>query len=203
MCYNYLQNICCLIDLSERIIIMHLSEKTIKSETIYEGKIITVKKDEAELENGATALRELVVHNGGVCVVPVNDKGEVLLVKQFRYPFKEVLIEVPAGKLEDAEEHREAGLRELREETGAVCSDFEYMGVMYPSVAYLSEKIHMYLATGLSFEEQELDIDEFLDVFAVKLDDAVDMVMRNEIKDGKTQTALLMAYNMLKKNTDR
>jgi ADP-ribose pyrophosphatase len=182
---------------------MHLLEKTIKSQTIYEGKIITVKKDEAELENGTTATRELVVHNGGVCIVPINEKGEVLLVKQFRYPFKEVLIEIPAGKLEADESHREAGLRELKEETGAVCKKFEYIGVMYPSVAYLSEKIHMYIAYDLSFEEQNLDSDEFLDVFAVKLEDAVDMVMKNEIKDGKTQTALLMAYNIIKKNTDR
>ena len=178
---------------------MHLQEKTIKSEIIYEGVIITVKKDQAELENGAVVTRELVVHNGGVCVVPVNRNDEVLLVKQFRYPFQQALLELPAGKLEKGEDHYSAGLRELKEETGAVCEKFEYLGVSYPSVAYLSEKIHMYLATGLSFEQQNLDSDEFLDVITMKLEDAVEMVMKNEIRDGKTQTALLMAYNKLKK----
>ena len=108
-----------------------------------------------------------------------------------------MLTEVPAGKLEFGENHRDAGLRELKEETGAECENFEYLGVMYPSVAYLTEKIHMYLATGLKFDKQSLDEDEFLDVIKVKLSDAVDMVLNGEIKDGKTQTALLLAARKL------
>ncbi|MBQ2824106.1 MAG: NUDIX hydrolase [Oscillospiraceae bacterium] len=178
---------------------MHLQEKTVSEEVIFEGRIIRVQKDTAELENGTLATRELVVHSGGVCVVPVDEEGNVYLVKQFRYPFKEVLTEIPAGKLEVGEDHRAAGLRELKEETGAVCSSFEYLGVMYPSVAYLTEKIHMYLATGLEFSEQDLDEDEFLDVIKMKLTDAVDMVLKGEIKDGKTQTALLLAARKLGK----
>ncbi len=176
---------------------MHLQEKTISEEVIFEGRIIKVQKDMAELENGAAVSRELVIHSGGVCVVPIDEEGNVYLVKQFRYPFKEVLTEVPAGKLEVGEDHREAGLRELKEEIGAKCESFEYLGVMYPSVAYLTEKIHMYLATGLEFSEQDLDEDEFLDVFKMKLEDAVNMVLNGEIKDGKTQTALLLAAKKL------
>ncbi len=178
---------------------MHLFEKTVTSELIFDGKIITVKKDTAELENGEIVNRELVVHPGGVCVVPINENGEVLMVKQFRYPFKEALVEIPAGKLEVGEDHREAGLRELREETGAVCEKFEYLGVCYPSVAYLTEKIHMYLATGLTFENQDLDDDEFLDVIKIKLEDAVEMVMNNELPDAKTQCAILKAARILGK----
>ena len=178
---------------------MHLFEKTVESELIFDGKIITVKKDKAELENGEIVNRELVVHPGGVCVVPINENGEVLMVKQFRYPFKEALTEIPAGKLEIGEDHREAGLRELREETGAVCENFEYLGVCYPSVAYLTEKIHMYLATGLTFENQDLDDDEFLDVIKIKLEDAVEMVMNNELPDAKTQCAILKAARILGK----
>lgn len=202
MCYNILkQNICCAIlhIFPRRRIAMHLFEKTVTSELIFDGKIITVKKDTAELENGEIVNRELVVHPGGVCVVPINEKGEVLMVKQFRYPFKEALMEVPAGKLEFGEDHREAGLRELREETGAVCEKFEYLGVCYPSVAYLTEKIHMYLATGLTFENQDLDDDEFLDVIKIKLEDAVEMVMNNELPDAKTQCAILKAARILGK----
>ena len=176
---------------------MHLQEKTVGTEPIFDGKIIKVQRDRAELENGAVVTRELVIHPGGVCIVPVNENGEVYLVKQFRYPFQEVLTEIPAGKLEFGENHRDAGLRELKEETGAECENFEYLGVMYPSVAYLTEKIHMYLATGLKFDKQSLDEDEFLDVIKVKLSDAVDMVLNGEIKDGKTQTALLLAARKL------
>ena len=178
---------------------MHLFEKTVESELIFDGKIITVKKDKAELENGEIVNRELVIHPGGVCVVPINENGEVLMVKQFRYPFQEALVEVPAGKLEFGEDHREAGLRELREETGAVCEKFEYLGVCYPSVAYLTEKIHMYLATGLTFENQDLDDDEVLDVIKIKLEDAVEMVMNNELPDAKTQCAILKAARILGK----
>lgn len=177
---------------------MHLFEKTVASETIYDGKIITVKKDKAELENGEIVTRELVTHPGGVCVVAINENDEILLVKQFRYPFQEALLELPAGKLEKGEDHRLAGIRELKEETGAECENFEYLGVNYPSVAYLNEKIYMYLATGLTFSSQNLDDDEFLDVVKIKLDDAVKMVMNNEINDGKTQIAVLKAYLLLK-----
>ena len=178
---------------------MHLFEKTVSSDLIFDGKIITVKKDTAELENGEVVNRELVVHPGGVCVVPVTENGEVLMVKQFRYPFQTVLTELPAGKLEIGEDHREAGLRELKEETGAVCEKFEYLGVCYPSVAYLTEKIHMYMATGLTFEQQHLDDDEFLDVIKVKLEDAVEMVMNGELPDAKTQCAILKAARLLGK----
>lgn len=176
---------------------MHLQEKTVETQPIFDGRIIKVRKDKAELENGSIVTRELVIHPGGVCVVPVNEKGEVYLVKQFRYPFGEVLTEIPAGKLEVGEDHRSAGLRELKEEVGAECESFEYLGVMYPSVAYLTEKIHMYLATGLTFGEQSLDEDEFLDVEKMPLSKAVEMVLNGEIKDGKTQTALLLAAKKL------
>ena len=178
---------------------MHLSEKTVEKETVFEGKIITVRKDKAELENGVIADRELVIHPGGVCVVPLTKEGKVIMVRQFRYAFGEPLLEIPAGKLEIGEDHREAGLRELREETGAVCGSFEYLGVCYPSVAYLTEKIHMYLARDLTFGETDPDDDEFIDVMEIPLDEAVKMVMDGSIPDAKTQLALLKAKMMIGK----
>ena len=198
MCYN-VKNRTFVVQLLNGGFNMHLFEKTVSSELIFDGKIITVKKDSAELENGEVVNRELVVHPGGVCVVPITDEGEILMVKQFRYPFQEVLTELPAGKLEFGEDHREAGLRELREETGMVCEKFEYLGVCYPSVAYLTEKIHMYLATGLTYQSQSLDEDEFLDVIKVKLEDAVQMVMDGKLPDAKTQCAVLKAARILGK----
>ena len=158
---------------------MVLIEERLSSETIYNGKIIDVYREMARLPNGEEAVRELVCHSGGVCIVPLSNRGGVnyvTMVKQFRYPFKEVLLEIPAGKLEPDEDHRAAGLRELSEETGATPKEFIYLGVTYPSVAYLDEKIHMYLATDLTFDKQNLDSDEFLDVYEIPFEDALKMV---------------------------
>ena len=176
---------------------MHLQEKTTGSETVYEGKIFTVTHDIAELENGAEAVRDVILHNGGVCVIPVTNENEIFLVKQFRYPFREVTAEVPAGKLEKGESHAECGKRELLEETGCTCTEYAYLGEMYPTPAYNSEITHIYLARGLNFEKQNLDDDEFLDVEKIPLSEAVQLVMDGKLKDGKTQIAILKAARIL------
>ncbi len=176
---------------------MHLEEKTIKSDVIYEGPIFTITHDTAELENGRTAVRDVLLHHGGVCVIPVNDNGEIYLVKQFRYPFRRVTVEVPAGKLEKGESHAECGKRELLEETGFTCREYTYLGEMLPTPAYNSEITHIYLARGLEFSKQSPDEDEFLDVVTMPLAKAVEMVMNGEITDGKTQVAVLKAARIL------
>lgn len=176
---------------------MHLSEKALTSEKIYEGKILSVTRDTVELENGEKAYREVVHHSGGVCVVPLCDNGDVMLVKQFRYPFSDVLLEVPAGKREQGEDPLECGIRELKEEVGAAAEKIIPLGKLYPTVAYDTEVIYMYLATGLSFSEQKLDEDEFLDVVRIPLSKAVEMVMEDKIPDSKTQLALIKASLML------
>lgn len=172
---------------------MHLFEKKIASEPLYDGKILKLRKDTVELENGETAFREVVEHSGGVCVLPLTEDGQVLLVRQFRYAFGEVLLEVPAGKLNPGEDHRECGLRELLEETGVIPSSFEYMGVLYPTTAYLTEIIHMYIAKGLQFAEQNLDADEFLDVVKLPFEEALEKILTGEMKDSKTQILLMKA----------
>lgn len=176
---------------------MHLEEKTLSSETIYEGVIFTVKKDSAELENGTVARRDIILHSGGVCVIPVTENNEIFMVKQYRYPFHEITCEVPAGKLNYGENHAECGRRELLEETGCTCSEYIYLGEMYPTPAYNSEITHMYLAKGLEYKKQNLDEDEFLDVVKIPLEKAIQMVMNNEIKDGKTQLVILKASRLL------
>lgn len=173
---------------------MVLNEKTLSVEQIFKGKILDVTVEKVELENGHNSVREVVHHNGGVCVVPIDDEGNVYFVKQFRYPFKTVLLEVPAGKLEKGEDHRECGIRELKEEIGAEADKVEYLGCIYPTVAYDTEIIHMYMATGLKFGEQHLDEGEFIDVVKMPLERAYEMVMANEIPDAKSQTAILKAY---------
>ncbi|MDE5771432.1 MAG: NUDIX hydrolase [Ruminococcus sp.] len=176
---------------------MHLQEKTISSSTVYEGKIFTVTCDTAELENGQTAIRNVILHSGGVCVIPITENNEIFMVKQFRYPFQEITAEIPAGKLEKGESHHDCGKRELLEETGCTCTEYIYLGEIYPTPAYNTEVIHVYLAKGLAYEKQCLDADEFLDVEKIPLADAVKLVMDGKIKDGKTQIAVLKAARIL------
>lgn len=176
---------------------MHLEEKTLTSEQKFDGKVVKLYVDTAELENGEVVNREVIRHPGGVCVLPLDENGNVLFVRQFRYPHQQVLLEIPAGKLEYGEKHYDCGLRELKEETGCTCDSYEYLGSLIPTPAYCGEVIHMYLARGLHYGEQKLDFDEFLDVTRIPLDKAVEMVMNNEIADSKTQIALLKAKILL------
>ncbi|MDE5946043.1 MAG: NUDIX hydrolase [Oscillospiraceae bacterium] len=176
---------------------MHLEEKTVSSKTIYEGIIFTVKKDIAQLEDGSQAHRDVIIHSGGVCVIPVTDDNEIFMVRQFRYPFQTVTYEVPAGKLNLNENHAECGRRELLEETGVTCKEYIYLGEMYPTPAYNSEITHMYLAKGLEYKSQKLDEGEFLDVIKIPISKAIEMVMNNDIKDGKTQLIILKASRLL------
>ncbi|MGN0635636.1 MAG: NUDIX hydrolase [Acutalibacteraceae bacterium] len=170
---------------------MELFEKTLKQEYKYEGKILNLRVDKAELPNGRECTREVVEHNGGVTVAALTDENELLFVRQFRYPYGEVVLELPAGKLEKGEDPFAAGVRELEEETGAVASKYIDLGKFYPSPGYCGEVIHLYGATGLSFTSQNLDADEFLNVEKIPLSKAVEMVLNNEIPDGKTQAAVL------------
>lgn len=170
---------------------MELLEKTLEQEYKYNGRIINLRVDKAELPNGSEAIREVVEHNGGVTIAALTDEGELLFVRQFRYPYSEVVLELPAGKLEKDEDTFRAGIRELREETGAVASKYIDLGKFYPSPGYCGEIIHLYGATGITFQEQKLDEDEFLNVERIPLSAAVEMVLNNEIPDGKTQAAVL------------
>ena len=176
---------------------MHLEEKTLSSEQKFDGKIVKLFVDQVELENGEKAVREVIKHPGGVCILPLDEDNNVLMVRQFRYPPHKVLLEIPAGKMEYGEDHRQCGLRELKEETGCTCDEFTYLGNLIPTPAYDNEVIHMYLARGLHSGSQELDEDEFLDVEKIPLDNAVEMVMKNEINDAKTQIAILKTKMLL------
>lgn len=180
---------------------MKLEEKRISGETLYEGKIIDLVKDTVCLPDGGQSIREVVVHHGGVCVAALTEKNEVFLVSQFRYPNSGVLTEVPAGKLEKGEKPFDAIKRELKEEVGAEAENFYFMGTFNPTPAYCSEIIYLYAATGLTFGEQELDEDEFLNVEKMPLEDAVKKVLNGEITDGKTQALLLKTFMHLKDET--
>lgn len=171
---------------------MNLSEKQLSKEYIFNGRVINLRRDTALLPNGKTAIREVIEHNGGVCVAALTDNDEVLMVRQFRYPYFEIVPEIPAGKRDSKDEDPlSCGMRELREETGAVAERFIPLGELYPTPGYCGEIIWMYAATGLTFGEQDTDEDEFLSVERVPLEKAVEMILNGEIKDAKTQTAIL------------
>jgi ADP-ribose pyrophosphatase len=175
---------------------MDLTEKQISYEYKFQGKIVNLRVDDALLPNGTTAKREIVEHNGGVCVAPLDSEYNLYFVKQFRYPYMEVVTELPAGKLEKGEDPFEAGKRELKEETGATAKNYVDLGKLYPTPGYCGEIIHMYLATDLEFGEQSPDEDEFLEVYKISLEKAVEMVMNGELRDSKTQTMVLKIYVM-------
>ena len=178
-----------------------LTEKMVSSKRIYEGRILDVYCDDILLPNGHTSVREYIKHVGAACVIPVDDDGNVIIEKQFRYPFNKILTEIPAGKLDSKKEpHLEAALRELREETGYSAEKMIYLGEYYPACAYSDEVIHMYLAAGLIKGDASPDEDEFVEIGRMPLDELVNEVMKGNIPDGKTQTAILKAYLYLKNN---
>ena len=172
---------------------MQLEEKTLSSETIYNGRVVHLVKDKVLLPNGKEAVREMVKHPGGVCVLAITDNNNVVMVKQFRYAQKTVLLEIPAGKLEYGEDPRTCGIRELKEETGYEADSFEFFTKMIPTGAYVGEVIHIFIAQGLRKTGQKLDEDEFLEVLEIPFVEAVKMALDGEIPDAKTQIALLKA----------
>lgn len=179
---------------------MELEEKTLSSRLIFDGQVVHLYEDQVSLPGGGVGIREYVKHIGAVCVLALTDENEVIMERQFRYPFDRVLIEIPAGKLDRADEDlREAALRELREETGITPTEITFIGDFLGSPAILGERIAMFFARGLSYGEQKLDDDEFLDVFRMPLNEAVEKVISGEIADGKTQVAVLKVHAMLQK----
>jgi len=180
--------------------IKDLTETQVSSKDIFKGFILDVKVDEIKQPDGNIGTRELIRHIGAVCVVPVTNDGKIIMEKQYRYPIAQVIVEIPAGKLDAADEDRlEAAQRELREETGYTADEWIDMGLYYPAPAYSDEKITMYLAKGLHKGETDLDDDEFIEVIEVPIEDLVKDIMDGNLTDGKTQVAILKAARLLGK----
>ena len=167
------------------------TEAMLESKEIFNGRVIRVTLDKVQLEDGTTSTREVVHHHGGACVLPVDDDGNVTMVRQFRYALGEELWELPAGKLEAGEDPFEAAKRELSEECGLTADTYTELGVVYPTVGYDSERIYLWAAEGLHTVDQHLDAGEFLDVVKMPFAQALGLVMDGTIKDSKTQIALL------------
>lgn len=168
-------------------------EKIISEQEVFAGKVFRVGLRDVVLENGEQSKREVVYHNGGVAVLPIDEQGNVYFVRQYRSAFEREVLEIPAGKLEKGENHLEAGKRELQEETGFTAKEFIYLGEYWPTVGYCSERIYLYLAKGLTAGETNFDSDEFITTEKMPYNQMYKMCMDNEIRDGKTQIAVLKA----------
>lgn len=171
-------------------------EKQLSSDIVYNGKILNLKVDKVELQNGRVTTREVVGHSGAVGVVAI-DGDSIILVRQFRYPFGREMLEIPAGKLEKDEDPLLCAARELSEETGYTASEFTYLGDFYPSAAYCEEIIHIYLASGLHAGDAHPDEGEFIDTVKLPIADLTAMIMDNSIHDAKTIIGVLKAIKYL------
>ncbi|MDE8732072.1 NUDIX hydrolase [Eubacteriales bacterium DFI.9.88] len=176
---------------------MVFEEKKISSERIYEGAILNLRKDTVTAPKGK-AYREIVEHNGAVAIVPITKDGKLVMVKQFRYPTGKVILEVPAGKIDQGEtDPLLTAKRELKEETGYTAQNLHYLGKLNPSVAYTEEVIHLYAATGLTPGETSFDDDEALDIVEYDFQEAYQMAASGKLVDAKTIAAIFMAKEQL------
>ena len=159
---------------------------------IYEGRIIDLNIETAIMPDGRKVDLEIVRHPGGACALPLHDNGDVTLIRQFRHAADGVIWEVPAGRLEVGEGAKDCAIREMREEAGLLAGTVEKLGEFVSTPGFCSEIVHIYLAESLSYCEQALEDDEYLEVVRVPFDEALDKVDSGEIKDGKTVLALLL-----------
>ncbi|MFQ6332939.1 NUDIX domain-containing protein [Methylophilus sp. 3sh_L] len=178
----------------------HLIETTVSSAVMAQGKMLTVRYDEARLPNGRVSSREYVTHPGAVAIVALTQSGEVVLERQFRYPLKQVFIELPAGKIDAGEPVLTTGQRELLEETGYTAKTWVKLGIQHPCIGYSNEVIHMYLATELSLGAHARDVDEAMDVMVWPFARVMQAIEDGEITDSKTMSAMLMAERYLRKH---
>lgn len=174
---------------------MTFVEKTIKSEMIYRGRILNLRKDRVIAKNGKIAEREIIEHSGGVVVAAILEDGRMAMVRQYRKAVDELVFEAPAGKLERGEDLREAAARELKEETGYTASQFDFLGTYYSSCGYSNEKLNLFLCRGLTEGEPEPDENEALDIELVHIEELYQKVKSGKIKDGKTALIILLARN--------
>lgn len=177
---------------------MIFKEELISAEKIYEGKILNLRKDTVTVRNGKTASREIVEHRGAVALVVLTEQRKIVMVKQYRHAMRDVMLEIPAGKIDNGEhDPMTAAVRELKEETGYTADNIRYIGKMFPSVAYSEEGLWLYFCSGLTKGERNLDDDEAIDVVEYDFDEVCHRIENGELGDSKTICAVLMVKGLL------
>ena len=173
--------------------------ETKESRLLYKGPAFSAYSDKVLMPDGSVATREYIKRGGAAAIIPVDSDGSIIFVLQYRHPFKEILLEIPAGMLESGEDPESCAKRELEEETGFKSDNMSYIGEAYPAVGVCSEIIYYFVAKDLKRGEQHFDPDEFIELKRYKLKEALSMIFKGEIKDGKTITGLLMYNELLKR----
>ncbi|MBV9892314.1 MAG: NUDIX hydrolase [Rhizobacter sp.] len=174
----------------------HLRERLVAPVDAWRGAFLDVRRDRVALPDGSEAEREYILHPGAVMVVPLLDGDRVVVERQWRYPMERAMLEFPAGKLERGEPVLECAIRELAEETGYRASEWARAGVLHNAISYSTEGIEVWFARSLVAGERRLDVGEFLDVFAMRIDEVDEAARRGEITDAKTLVGLLWLANL-------
>lgn len=178
---------------------MIFEEKTISSEMIYEGRILNLRKDKVHVRDNKTSYREIVEHNGGVALAAITPEGKMVMVRQYRKAAEKAILEVPAGKIEEDEDHRLTAERELKEETGYSAGKIEYITSFYSSIGYSTEVIHLYSATDLTPGETNFDDNEAIEILEYDLHELKKMVLNRDIEDAKTIAAILLTESIMER----
>jgi ADP-ribose pyrophosphatase len=173
----------------------HLRETPVRSEQVYLGHFLDVRRDQVQLPDGSVAQREYIVHPGAVMVVPLLDDGRLVVERQWRHPMNRVMLEFPAGKIDAGEAPFACAVRELAEETGYRATEWARAGILHNAIAYSNEGIEVWFARGLSLGDRHLDVGEFLDVTAMTEDALNHLAQRGELTDAKTLVGLLWLQN--------
>jgi len=176
---------------------MNLLETCIESSVVYQGNFLQVRSDRVQLPDGESSQREYITHPGAVAVLALTDSGNLILERQYRYPAGREFIEIPAGKIDLGEAILQTGQRELLEETGFVASEWQHLTTAWPCIGYANERIEYFLARGLTLQKQSLDAGEFLEVFELTVDEAIDWVRLGKINDSKTIVGLFWLEKFL------
>lgn len=177
----------------------HLIESCIESTQVWRGRLLDVRCDRVRLPDGQEGVREYVVHPGAVVIIPVLDDGRLLFERQYRYPVGRVMLELPAGKIDPAEDPLATAQRELHEETGYEAASWRHLATMHPTIGYANERIEIYLAQSLTaLASNKLDEGEFLELVTLSLDEALSEVRAGQLTDGKTLSALFWAEKVLR-----
>lgn len=174
-----------------------LIEKELSSEKVFSGALLHVNRDQVLLPDNQTSIREWIKHPGACAVVPFFENGDIMLLRQYRYPVRQLFLEVPAGKIDAGENPDSTAERELHEETGVHAGKLHYIGHFYPGIGYSDEVIHIYTATELRLTNSNADIDEFVEPVRIPFREAIEMVHQGSINDGKTVICLLRAMHWL------
>lgn len=181
---------------------MIYEERTMKSDKLYEGKMLNLRIDTVEMPDKKYSKREIIEHPGSVAILPIINNDEIVLVKQYRKAVEDFLYEIPAGKFELNEEPKQTAIRELKEETGYIADDIEYMLEFYPTPGYCDEKIFIFLANNLKFVGDDQDENEYIEVKTFKINEVIRMIKLGEIMDGKTIIAIEIAKQYIEKNKE-